>query len=398
MSVDVIKQLSQRDKLQKLAEIVTDVSSKLAETAVARDKTGGHAKAERDLIRASGLLNISLPERYGGWGLDWPELLNVVRTLARVDSSLAHLLGFHYLQLATIKLWGSDKQREELFRGTIDNNWFWGNALNSISASTVAVNQDDYYVLNGKKLFCSGAVDADMLLISAHKGDRLLVAAVPADREGITRNYDWDSFGQRQTDSGSVIINNLKVYYDEFLTSPGPSGSVRATLRTSLTQLLLTHVYLGIIEGAFEQAKQYTLNQSKPWFASGVDKAADDPYILHHYGEFWVQLQAADQLLEKAVTGFHNAWQLGDSMTAELRGKCAVDIATAKVFITKAGLEITSKIFEVTGARATSGSHAIDRYWRNLRTHTLHDPADYKLKELGNWALNEQLPVPGIYS
>ena len=34
----------------------------------------------------------------------------------------------------------------------------------------------------------------------------------------------------------------------------------------------------------------------------------------------------------------------------------------------------------------------IDRFWRNIRTHTLHDPIEYKIRDLGNWALNDQLP------
>jgi len=51
-----------------------------------------------------------------------------------------------------------------------------------------------------------------------------------------------------------------------------------------------------------------------------------------------------------------------------------------------------------TGARATHGALALDRFWRNLRTQTLHDPVDYKLHELGDWALNGTLPEPSFYS
>jgi alkylation response protein AidB-like acyl-CoA dehydrogenase len=55
-------------------------------------------------------------------------------------------------------------------------------------------------------------------------------------------------------------------------------------------------------------------------------------------------------------------------------------------------------MFEVMGARAAAGPARIDRFWRNLRTHTLHDPVDYKIRELGDWALNRQLPKPSFYS
>jgi alkylation response protein AidB-like acyl-CoA dehydrogenase len=55
-------------------------------------------------------------------------------------------------------------------------------------------------------------------------------------------------------------------------------------------------------------------------------------------------------------------------------------------------------MFDVMGARATTAAARFDRYWRNLRTHTLHDPVDYKFRELGDYALNERLPTPSFYS
>ena len=73
-------------------------------------------------------------------------------------------------------------------------------------------------------------------------------------------------------------------------------------------------------------------------------------------------------------------------------------IATAKVAANRHGLEVCSKVFEVTGARATHTAVGLDRHWRNLRTQSLHDPLDYKLQELGDWALNQNLPTPTFYS
>ena len=73
-------------------------------------------------------------------------------------------------------------------------------------------------------------------------------------------------------------------------------------------------------------------------------------------------------------------------------------VATAKVVSTRVGLSVTSAMFEVMGARATSAAPAFDRYWRNLRTHTLHDPVAYKVREIGDFVLNDALPEPNGYS
>ena len=53
---------------------------------------------------------------------------------------------------------------------------------------------------------------------------------------------------------------------------------------------------------------------------------------------------------------------------------------------------------QVIGARATMERYRLDRFWRNVRTLTLHDPLDYKAREVGDWALNGRAPVPSHYS
>jgi len=50
------------------------------------------------------------------------------------------------------------------------------------------------------------------------------------------------------------------------------------------------------------------------------------------------------------------------------------------------------------GARATSERYRFDRFWRNVRTLTLHDPLDQKVREVGDWVLNGRPPTPSFYS
>ena len=81
----------------------------LQATAVERDRAGGHAAAERELIRASGLLNITTPRAYGGGGQPWARFYRSLRRIAQADSALAHLYAFHHLQVATIVLYGKEE-------------------------------------------------------------------------------------------------------------------------------------------------------------------------------------------------------------------------------------------------------------------------------------------------
>jgi alkylation response protein AidB-like acyl-CoA dehydrogenase len=395
--------------------VARELAKEFAATAAERDDRGGTAWHERDRIRKSGLLKLIIPTSLGGSGFNWPTALEVVRTVATADGSLGHVLGFHYLVSVVPHLIGSEEQRRFYYRQTAEGNWFWGNAFNPPLVSSVYPDQivgwkvvitpdGDAYRLNGTNFYCSGATGSDILVISALKPgiDRLtrsfVVGAIPTNREGVTIHNDWNNFGQRQTDSGSVSFQDVRVQKEELFLEPGPFRQAFATLRTCISQLTLTNVYLGLAQGAFSSAKQFVPSRAQAWINSGLQDPTEDPYILRHFGEFWVELEGARLLANRAAESLQNAWVAAEGLTAEERGSVAVDIATAKVAAIRCGLRITSEIFEVMGARATKTKDRFDRFWRNLRTHSLHDPIDYKLRDLGRWALKDEAPKPGFYT
>jgi len=377
------------------------LAAEFALTAVERDERGGTPKAQRDALRHSGLLALSIPTQYGGLGARWSETLGIVREFAKVDSSIAHVFGFHHLMLATVRLFARPDQWQPWFEQTARKNWFWGNALNPLDTRTVVKDFGGWREFSGKKSFCSGASDSEMLIASAvdeTAGGKLLIAAIPSGRSGITLHNDWNNIGQRQTDSGSASFERVRVEESELLLDPGPLSTPFACLRPLIAQLTFTHMFLGIAEGAFEEARNYTLTETRAWHKSSAEDVRQDPYVLHHYGEFWVALEGIRLLVEHAAELLDQAWAKGPNLSETERGQLAIAIATAKVAATRQGLDLCSRLFEVTGARSTHASLRLDRHWRNLRTQTLHDPVDYKLHELGDWALNQSLPIPTFYS
>lgn len=373
--------------------------AQFAATAAERDKAGGHAADERELIRVSGLLTLAIPRRFGGLGQGWRTTLGIVRRIAEVDSSMAHLFAFQHLQVASIIFFGSEEQQADLLSRTVQERWFWGNALNPADNRSKAVELDEGILVNGLKSFCSGARGADMLLVSTHlECGKFLVGAIPADRQGVQIDTDWDAIGQRQTDSGTVRFSDVFIGHDELLLEPGPNGSPFASLRACLAQSILVNIYLGLAQGAFAAAREYTLTKRRPWVNSGVSSAAQDPYVLQRFAELWLQLRTATVFADAAADKLDAAWSRGDALSEHERGEVAIALAEAKVFAHRASLDIGTQLFDVAGAGAAQSALGFDRFWRNARTHTLHDPLDYKLRDLGNWALNGSYPTPTSYS
>lgn len=381
------------------SQLVASLCEEFSATAAERDAKGGTPKDERQKLRESGLLKLIIPQEYGGLGETWTTTLKIVREFAKVDSSIAHVFSYHHLGAVAPHVFGNAEQKERYYTQTAKNNWFWCNALNPLDRRVTLTPDGDKFRLNGTKSFCSGSVDSDLMPITAIQEGvpGLTIVIVPTKREGVTVNDDWDNIGQRQTDSGSVTFSNVLIEKDEILL-PGSDNNIFKTIRACLTQITFANIYLGIAQGAFEAAKEYTTTTTKPWLTSGVDSATEDPYILHQYGDMWINLQAVTALTDRAGELLQAAWEKQHQLTAEERGECAIAIASAKVAATKVGLDITSRMFEVMGARATASQYRFDRYWRNIRTFSLHDPVDYKVRTVGNWVLNSEFPIPDFYS
>jgi alkylation response protein AidB-like acyl-CoA dehydrogenase len=233
------------------------LAHQLATTARARDLAGGTPRAERNLLRETGLLKLAIPAEWGGHGASWQTVLQTVQIMATADASLAQVYGFQHVLLATCRLFGTPDQARRLLGDTVANNWFWGNALNPLDRRLVLATTPSGRVLRGDKSFSTGAIDSDMLIVSAldEGTGKLIVAAIPTARPGIELHDDWDNIGQRQTDSGSSHFSDVAVHDHEILGPPGPLGSTFATLRPCIPQLVFTHVFLGIAEAALGSAR-----------------------------------------------------------------------------------------------------------------------------------------------
>jgi alkylation response protein AidB-like acyl-CoA dehydrogenase len=173
---------------------------------------------------------------------------------------------------------------------------------------------------------------------------------------------------------------------------------IRLSLSALAYQSILTQVYVGIAEGALGEAADYTVRRARPWLLSGVETAGEDPYILAGYGEQVAAVQAAGLLADQAAAALQQASDRGSALTAEQRGEAGVAISSAKIVATKVANETTARIFEFVGARGTATRFGLDRYWRNARTLTLHDPVAYKAREVGAYFLTGELPPFTSYS
>jgi alkylation response protein AidB-like acyl-CoA dehydrogenase len=401
-ALHLVKDADPQDERARLFAKAEEIAADLARRGAQLDADGEPPLEEIARLKREGLLTALHPAEIGGGGLDWVDGLRLVRIVARGESSIGQLLGYHFVNSQYI-YWAADDPDKAWDLGveTVAKKLYWGAAVNPRDPGLTLTRNGDHYLLNGRKTFSTGAHVSDRINANAAHGDEIANIVLPTDRPGYIANDDWDNIGQRLSDSGSVDFRDFPVFESDFLlplVKADASPPIQATFNTPLIQLVFVNFYLGTAEGALAAATDYVRTTTRPWVTSGLEKASEDPYILERIGEFRAALKASAALADTAAVAVQSALARGRSVTARERGEAAIEAYAAKVNATHVALDVTSRVFELTGARSTASHHRFDRYWRNVRTHTLHDPVFYKAREVGDFALNGRVPEPSLYS
>ncbi len=381
------------------ADEAVDTAGKLAAEfaagAAARDRERRLPRQEIERLSESGLLGITVPGRFGGAEVDAGTVAEVVRLLATVDASIAQIPHSHVVFLDAVRRQGNPELQRELFAAVLDGGRI-ANAQSERTTATIAIAIDATtlsptpagYLLNGEKFYCTGALFADRLAVRATVAgtDRKAVAFVAADAPGVEIADDWDALGQRTTASGTVRLTGVAVPatavldYTAIFAGPSTYGA-RA-------QLLHAAIDAGIARGALDAAVA-AAGRARPWFEAGVARAVDDPLLAQDVGELEVTVRAAEALLRAGAAAVDHAESTATAPDIE---RASIAVAAAKVAAARTAVQVSTALFEAGGTRSVAGPAELSRYWRDARTHTLHDPTRWKLQHIGRWVLTGTPP------
>ncbi len=392
---------------EKWLAVARDVSAEFAKTAVEGYRTRRPPRAEIARLKETGLSTLLIPEEFGGGGGDWRLVVEVIREIAAGNASVGVLLTHHYFGIEGI---GSlpEPERVEAWKDAVATKHFRGVIANPRDPEIVATPiGNGKFALNGRKSFCTGAAFADQIGAQVRRADtqQYVLAILRPPLEGLTHLGDWDNIGLPQGDSGSFVLENV-IVDEKDLRAFGPPPEDGKPNEPNLGplgvpsgNLAFSNVYLGTAIGALRAARDYIQTETRPWILSKAERAADDDLVINGYGELWLQLEQALAVANHAAEKVQQAKNLPpEALTEDLLGELRVVVATLKVTATRASVDITSKIFELMGARSTANRYGFDRFWRDARTYTLHSPVFYKVRELGEWGLSGAYPPATFYT
>lgn len=382
-------------------EVAAKLAAEFDAQASARDADRRLPHDQVQALKESGLLALTVPSEYGGIAAPATVLAEVFRRIAHADPSLAQIPHSHFVFLEALRLQGTDTQKS-YFYDRVRNGALFANAQSErgphtidVDTTTLVRQRSGDHVLSGRKFYSTGALFADWVLVRASLADGSevptaqtpkAVAFVARDAEGLSVVDDWDGMGQRTTASGTVTLDNVAVPVEHVVPfSPIFSGP---SVYGARAQFLHSAIDVGIATGALAAGVRQA-ERARPYFEAGVAAAVDDPTLITVAGELAVTVRGAQALLVEAARAVdHAEAHLSDETAAE----ASIAVAAAKVAAVRASLDASNVLFELGGTRSASASGNLSRYWRDARTHTLHDPTRWKIQHIGRYTLTGALP------
>ncbi|MGY1433713.1 acyl-CoA dehydrogenase family protein [Streptomyces reniochalinae] len=377
-------------------QVAGELADHFAVDAAERDRAGEPPLDEVAHIRESGLLDALVPPAPGGGGLAWPDACRIVRRMAAADSSLAELLGRHYVLAWSGRLlaptdpgawWETHASgRGHLLAGRIGPE---AHGDRSFDDALTLTADDHGHNLSGRSVPVPGARVADRVLLSARRaGTRESHVVVLIDPRGATVTTEPvdDLFGQRLTGVGTLHFAHAHVGEehtlgtvagDEDLTSP------LAALAPLALRMMTAHVVLGIAEGALDEARDailatfHTRSPAPRRHHPTRTAEAADPDLLQTYGELAAAAHVSTAVVEHATHALAGGIGRGERLDSVHGSRIAASVATAEASASEAALRITARVLELADA-----AH-LDRFWRNARSLTAHRALARELRAIG---------------
>lgn len=373
--------------------VARETADDLATDAVTREQAGKAPFDEVSRLREAGLLTVLAPAGFEGGGADWTTAYAVVREIAAADGAIGQLLGCHYFLSWSARFFTGSSLADVTERQSAAEQWCWGGGFAHQEPPLTLARTAGGHVLEGRQSYAAGVLVADRLAVRAVRadtGEPLAVVVDPA-RHGVGIDADADTFGQRLAAGGSVEFDAVPVAAEEILGSLSADEDVLsplAALVSPVGRLLSVQLRLGMAEGVLSEAREYSRAGHSPWHPAWPAGSHQDPHVLSVYGELTVLTRAASALADQALDAVCGGLARGEDLTFEEYAEISVLVAVAEAAASRAAQESTARALDIVGAGSASSRLGFDRFWRNARTHTLHEPVAHRIREVGDYYLN----------
>lgn len=348
-------------------------------------------------LKDAGFTRLRLPKAYQGFDATIPELFALLIELAQADANLPQALRVHFGFTEDILL-APDSAFKQLWLERIGQGQTIGSAWSetgnaSIEAfSTQVTEENGRLFLNGKKYYTTGSLYADWIDIGITdlNGESASVL-LPRETPGIEVLDDWNGFGQVLTASGTAIFKNIEIQASDII-----ADEKRFKYSAAFYQLIQLAIITGLTRAATYDVSTAVATRTRNYTHANSTYVRQDPQILQVVGKIRGTAYTAGAIIEKNAQALQRAFDAAfaeDALyEADQNAIAELEVAQSQTIITDLALNASTILFDALGASATDKKFGLDRYWRNIRTLSSHNPRIYKDRIVGDFSVNGILP------
>jgi alkylation response protein AidB-like acyl-CoA dehydrogenase len=381
---------------EALAGRFRPIFARIRERGIARELDRDLPHDEIRLLSKAGFTALRIPKGAGGEGVSFLTLCALLIDLSEAESNITQALRAHFGFVEHILTEATPERKtvwfERLLRGDIVGaGWSEVGGAKQASFSTRVLSTPDGWRLTGSKFYTTGTLFADWVHVGASDTDgNGLGVVVPSHAPGVEVVDDWDGMGQRLTASGTTHFSNVFVEPSEIVPERAPFPYSEAFF-----QLVHLATLAGIGRAAANDAAAILRARKRSYSNAPVATAAEDPQLLQVIGRVRAHAYAAGAIVHQAARALDRAAAaIGTPGDLAFIAEAELEIWQAQTVVSQLVIDATAALFDALGASATLRQTGLDRYWRNARTISSHNPRVYKDRIVGDFAVNGRIP-PG---
>ena len=314
-----------------------------------------------DQMAEMGLFGITIQEKYGGMGLDYSTYAMVFEELSKGWMSITGPIGTHSILSYAIQKYGTEEQKNKWLPKLATGEKRGGLALTEpgsgsdvASMKTRAIKKDNYYVINGNKLFITNGKHGNVFFLLAktdtsiepkHRG---ITGFIAEKGEGFSSGKDLNKLGYRGVDTTELIFRDYKIHEENIIGKIEGKGFYHVMDALETGRINIAARAVGVATGAFETAIKYS--QQRETFGK---KISERQTIQNYLADMATKIHAA-----RLMT--YDAAKKKDS-----GGRFDMESGMAKLYASEICAQVTMDAMRIFGGYGYIKDLPLERYYRD---------------------------------
>jgi len=313
-----------------------------------------------------GLLGVLVPEEYGGSGLGYFEYVTAIVELSKVCGSIGLSMAAHNsLCTGHILQFGNDEQKKKWLPKLATGEWIgaWGLTETNTGSDaggmhTTAVQDGEYWVLNGSKNFITHAISGSVAVVIARTGEKgdshgMTAFVIEKGTPGFSGGKKENKLGMRASETACLFFDNCRVHNSNVLGKVG-EGFIQAMKVLDGGRISIAALGLGIARGAFEASLKYAKEREQ--FGKPI---AEFQAIGFKLADMATKVEGAQLLIDQAAYLKNN------------HKPVTKESAIAKYYASEVAVEVSTDAVQIFGGYGYTKDYPAEKFYRDSKLCTI---------------------------